>query len=87
MKFNKFKKHCDSKLSNVQFEKSADGEKTNRGCAEPDFWRPTYKWYAKVFGIIFGVLIAAFFILNILLKPYMRVIDPDITPWLHSEQK
>lgn len=45
-------------------------------------WRPTWKWHFKTLMIIYGVLIVVFFALNILLKPYMRQIPEDITPWL-----
>ncbi|MDR3253550.1 MAG: hypothetical protein LBT07_01120 [Endomicrobium sp.] len=50
-------------------------------------WKPTYKWYAKTAGIVLGVLVVVFFVLNIVLKPYMRDIDPDITPWLNKSNK
>ncbi|MDR3256966.1 MAG: hypothetical protein LBT18_04925 [Endomicrobium sp.] len=45
-------------------------------------WKPTYKWYVKSIGIVLGILIITFFVLNIVLKPYMRNINHEITPWL-----
>ncbi|MDR3112351.1 MAG: hypothetical protein LBU55_04190 [Elusimicrobiota bacterium] len=45
-------------------------------------WQPSYLWYFKVSVAIFVFLIMSFFTLNILLKPYMRVLSPEITPWL-----
>jgi hypothetical protein len=47
-------------------------------------WAPTYKWFAKTAGIILAALIVIFFTLNIILKPYMRQLPPEITPWLNS---
>lgn len=49
-------------------------------------WAPSYVWYAKTAGIILAVLIAAFFILNIFLKPYMRERPVEITPWLKKDK-
>ncbi|MDR1418104.1 MAG: hypothetical protein LBI80_02975 [Endomicrobium sp.] len=45
-------------------------------------WKPTYLWYGKVFITIFVLLSILFFVLNIILKPYMRKIKPELTPWL-----
>ncbi|MDR0618218.1 MAG: hypothetical protein LBG23_05645 [Endomicrobium sp.] len=50
-------------------------------------WKPTYSWYGKVFVIIFVLLIVLFFVLNIVFKPYMRKINPELTPWLNNTQK
>jgi hypothetical protein len=50
-------------------------------------WKPTYFWYGKVFMIIFVLLSILFFVLNIVLKPYMRKIDPELIPWLKEAQK
>jgi hypothetical protein len=47
-------------------------------------WHPTYLWLAKTAGIIFVSLIILFFALNLWLKPYMRQIPPEITPWLEK---
>jgi hypothetical protein len=48
-------------------------------------WKPSYEWYLKAFAIVLGVLTVLFFTLNIVLKPYMRQINPEITPWLNGE--
>lgn len=45
-------------------------------------WHPAWKWHVRTLAIIYATLIAAFFILNFLLKPYLRQIPKDITPWL-----
>lgn len=56
-------------------------------------WMPSLKWLGKTFAIILVFVIVAFFALNFLLKPYMRNIPSQITPWLDnnstkvSEQK
>ncbi|MDR2437581.1 MAG: hypothetical protein LBD17_05925 [Endomicrobium sp.] len=47
-------------------------------------WNPSCSWYFKTFAIVIGVLIVLFFILNIALKPYMRQINPELTPWIKS---
>ena len=47
-------------------------------------WRPTMKWHLSVLGIIYVCLLGLFFVLNMLLKPYMRQIPKDITPWLQA---
>ena len=46
-------------------------------------WSPTWEWHAKTLGIIYACLILIFFVLNRwLLKPYLRDIPPEVTPWL-----
>ncbi|MDR0398899.1 hypothetical protein [Candidatus Endomicrobiellum devescovinae] len=47
-------------------------------------WKPSYEWYLKTFAIVIGFLTVIFFTLNIVLKPYMRQISPEITPWLNG---
>lgn len=47
-------------------------------------WLPDWKWHLKVLGIIYVTLIVLFFLLNALLKPYMRKFPRDITPWLNK---
>lgn len=59
-------------------------EKSNDGDAP---WKPTYKWMATVAGIILITLIVVFFVLNIVLKPYMRELPAEITPWLKKPAK
>lgn len=48
-------------------------------------WQPSWKWHLKTLGIIYLVLIIIFFTLNFLLKPYMREIPKEITPWLEKK--
>ncbi len=50
-------------------------------------YAPTKEWHIKTLSIIYGILIVLFFFLNWLLKPYMRHIPPEVTPWLPSAQK
>ncbi|MCR4663561.1 MAG: hypothetical protein K5622_06725 [Endomicrobiaceae bacterium] len=45
-------------------------------------WMPSLKWLCKSFIIIIAFLIITFFVLNFLLKSYMRDIPMEITPWL-----
>ena len=49
---------------------------------EEKTWMPSLKWLFKSFLIIVFIVVASFFILNFLLKPYMRDIPMEITPWL-----
>jgi hypothetical protein len=48
------------------------------------FWRPFYSWYIKTCAVVLGVLTVLFFTLNIVLKPYMRQINLELTPWIKS---
>ena len=60
-------------------------------CGNPiviqSLYTPTREWHLKTLAIIYGALIAVFFFLNWLLKPYLRHIPPEVTPWLPSAQK
>lgn len=47
-------------------------------------WSPTWAWHAKTLGVIYVCLIVVFFALNWLLKPYLRDIPPEVTPWLQK---
>ncbi|MBI2118061.1 MAG: zinc ribbon domain-containing protein [Elusimicrobia bacterium] len=47
-------------------------------------WSPTWKWHAKTLGIIYTVLIFLFFLINWFLKPYLREIPKEVTPWLQK---
>ena len=51
---------------------------------EDKVWLPSVKWLVSVLMIIYVVLIIGFFITNYFLKPYMRDIPQEITPWLNS---
>ena len=50
-------------------------------------YAPTRESHLKMLGLIYGILIVVYFFLNWLLKPYMRQIPPEVTPWLPSAQK
>ncbi|MDR1195006.1 MAG: hypothetical protein LBL00_00845 [Endomicrobium sp.] len=60
-------------------------ESANKDGGKP--WQPTYRWAGITASIILAVLIIAFFVLNIVLKPYMRERPLDITPWLDKSKK
>lgn len=45
-------------------------------------WRPDWKWHIKTLLIIYAVIIALYFATNAVLKPYIRHIPEDVTPWL-----
>ena len=49
---------------------------------ELETWMPSLSWFCKTFIIIFSCLVIIFFTLNFLLKPYMRDIPMEVTPWL-----
>ena len=51
---------------------------------EDKVWLPSVKWLVSVLMIIYVILIIGFFITNYFLKPYMRDIPQEITPWLNS---
>jgi hypothetical protein len=55
-------------------------------------WFPDAKWHLRTLGIIYGVLIVAFFglshVLRRLPKPYnLRRIPMEMTPWLNPGGK
>ena len=64
-----------------------DQAKSCRKCGAnlqlPPLWQPTWRWHAKTLGIIYAILIVLFFVMKALLKPYVRVLPPEVTPWLH----
>jgi hypothetical protein len=51
----------------------------------PPLWQPTWRWHAKTLGIIYVVLIVLYFIAKSIMKPYVRQLPPEITPWLHPK--
>lgn len=69
-----------------------DGARVCRKCGvqvnvEP-LWRPTWRWHARALGIIYVILIIAYFGISAFLKtsppPYrMRQVPKEITPWLN----
>ncbi len=48
-------------------------------------WQPTMQWHARTLGIIYAILIVLFFVMKGLLKPYVRHLPPEITPWMHPK--
>ncbi len=48
-------------------------------------WKPSLMWHIKILVIIYIILISLFFLLNYLLKPYMRQLPKEITPWLQKK--
>ena len=42
------------------------------------FWMPTWKWHLRVLGVIYIALIILFFLLQVLLKSYVR---PIVENW------
>lgn len=53
----------------------------------PPLWQPSLKWHLKVLGIIYGILIVAYFAISQFLsripEPYrMREVPKEVTPWL-----
>jgi len=53
--------------------------------SEP-LWQPTLKWYARTLAIIYAGLIVLYFVASIVLKPYIRKIPAEVTPWLKTEK-
>jgi hypothetical protein len=66
-----------------------DQAKTCRKCGMdlqlPPLWQPTWRWHARTLAIIYAVVILLFFIVKAVLKPYIRKLPPEITPWLHPK--
>ena len=74
-----------------QIENKDDAKFCRKCKAEIDpvtpLWKPSIKWHAKVLAVIYVVLIIFFFTMNHILKPYLRPIPKDITPWLKDVPK
>ena len=51
----------------------------------PPLWQPTWRWHLRTLGIIYALVIVFFFIVKGLLKPYVRKLPPEVTPWLHPQ--
>ena len=66
-----------------------DQAKSCRKCGAnlqlPTLWQPTWRWHAKTLGIIYVILIVLFFVMKSILKPYIRHLPPEVTPWLHPK--
>ncbi len=50
----------------------------------PPLWQPDWHWHRRTLVIIYVVVIVLFFVFKALLKPYVRKLPADITPWLHG---
>jgi len=71
-----------------------DDAKVCRKCGldlkPPSLWRPTWGWHLRVLGVIYGILIVAYFCISYFLgkvvpEPYrMRTIPKEVTPWLQK---
>jgi hypothetical protein len=66
-----------------------DQAKACRKCGanllQPSLWRPSWAWHGRTLMIIYGVVIVLFFLLHHALKPYVRQLPADITPWMHGK--
>jgi hypothetical protein len=73
--------HCDVD--------NKDQAKMCRKCGQnlqlPPLWQPTWKWHRKTLIIIYIALIALFFGLKYIMKPFVRELPPEITPWMHEK--
>ena len=66
-----------------------DQAKSCRKCGmslqlEP-LWQPTWRWHLRTLGIIYAVVIVLFFVTKSILKPFVRHLPPEVTPWLHGK--
>jgi hypothetical protein len=52
----------------------------------PPLWQPTWAWHARTLGIIYAILIVLFFVTKALLKPYVRQLPAESTPWLYPDK-
>ena len=77
-------------------QENKDTAKVCKKCARdltiPPAWFPDARWHLRTLGIIYGVLIVAYFgvtfALRTLPKPYhIRTIPVEMTPWLRSGQR
>ncbi len=51
----------------------------------PPLWQPTWRWHARTLGMVYALIIVFFFVAKFLLKPYVRALPPEVTPWLHPK--
>ncbi len=49
-------------------------------------WKPSLLWHIKVLVVIYLILTGVYFLLNHLLKPFMRQVPVEITPWLKKNE-
>lgn len=67
--------------------KSKNCRKCGYNLTLPPLWIPSWKWHLKTLGIIYAVLVVAYFAINHFLgqlpPPYdLRDIPAEVTPWL-----
>jgi len=66
-----------------------DQSKTCRKCGVnlqlPPLWQPSWRWHLRTLGIIYVIIIILFFVMKSLLKPYVRQLPPEVTPWLNGK--
>jgi hypothetical protein len=73
-------------------ETAKNCRKCGRDMSTPPAWFPDGIWHLKTLGVIYAVIIAAYycisFALRTLPKPYnIRNIPIEVTPWLRHGQK
>jgi hypothetical protein len=51
----------------------------------PPLWQPTWHWHLRTLGIVYIVVLVLFFTMKSLLKPFVRQLPPEVTPWLHPK--
>ena len=51
----------------------------------PPLWRPTWAWHGRTLMVIYAVVIVLFLLAHHGLKPYVRQLPADITPWMHGK--
>jgi len=61
-----------------------ENEINETGSEKKYVWQPNLKWFLKVLITMYIFITIAFFVVNFLLKPYMRDIPKEITPWLNK---
>ncbi len=59
--------------------------KEKKDLQEKYTWMPSLKWMLKALAALYVLIIIFYFSLNILLKPYMRDIPKELTPWLNDK--
>ncbi|OGR97265.1 MAG: hypothetical protein A2902_02995 [Elusimicrobia bacterium RIFCSPLOWO2_01_FULL_64_13] len=70
---------------------SADNKDTALHCKKCGgslivMWSPSIQWHARTLGVIIAGLVVFYFLANWMLKPYLREIPPEVTPWLKKSQ-
>lgn len=65
-----------------------DHAKNCRKCGvdlhRPPLWRPDWAWHRRTLLWIGAAVLVGFFTLRFVLKPYMRKLPPEVTPWMHD---